>query len=271
MAVTFTPPDDNTAPTQGDSGASRGSFRFIPPSNSATFLGAVGDRSRLGFIPPPNNATPYQTASGASRDGELDDNVLLLFSGEGEAADMPPANAVPMMAVTPPNLYGLTISARPTIMAYLPQTKAHTAIFSLKDERQAVVYSETVSLDGADGILAISLPDDAPELSVGEYYQWFVTLQTEDYITPGSPYVDAWIKRVDVATIMAHLPEQDGLAKAEVLARNGIWYDAAEQLANLQLEPQTQNDTLGSWAEFLTSVGLDELSDRSFLQLFYIY
>jgi hypothetical protein len=152
-------------------------------------------------------------------------------------------------------------------MAYLPATEAHMAIFSLKDERQSVIYRQVVPLDGRDGILKISLPEDAPELSVGEYYHWFVTLQTEDYITPGSPYVDAWIKRVDPAGVMAqtNLPAQGRLAKAEVLAKAGIWYDAAEQLANLQLEPQTQADTLASWTEFLTSVGLNEMLEHSFL------
>ncbi|MBX2864929.1 MAG: DUF928 domain-containing protein [Leptolyngbyaceae cyanobacterium MAG.088] len=285
--MTFIPPEDNTAPAQSDGGLSRSGISFTPPRDNpspqrtaggASRIGftlprdnpiprrTTGGGSRLGFIPPPNNPTPRQTANGGSREGEIED-IALLFSNEGFDDRALYENTTAMTALVPSNLYGLTISARPSIMAYLPKTRAHTAIFSLKDENQSVVYRQLLSLAETDGILKVSLPADAPALAVGEYYQWFITLQTDEYINPGSPYVTAWIKRVDVSSVMAQtiLSSQDGLAKAAVFAQAGIWYDAAEQLADLQIDSQTQANTTADWTEFLTSVGLNVLSEYSFL------
>ncbi len=286
-AVIFVPPEDNATPTQSVGGASRRGVRFVPPRDQtapqrATGGGsrigftpppdnptpqrATGGGSRIGFTPPPNNPTPPQSANGGARIGGAEDMALRL----AEADFVEPVvsgNGTVMTAVVPSNLYGLTVSARPSIMAYLPKTMAHTAIFTLKDESQSVVYRRLVPLAGADGILRISLPADTPELTVGEHYQWFITLQTEDYITPGSPYVTAWIKRVDVASVIdrADFSTQDGLTQATALAQAGIWYDAAEQLAALHIDPQMQSDTAADWAEFLTSVGLEVLLEHSFL------
>lgn len=288
QAVTFIPPDDTIVPTQRDGGLSRSGIRFIPPQDNPVPQRAEGGASRIGFtppqdnptpqrtaaggsrigfIPPPNNPRPRQTANGGSRKEEADEDIALLFSGEGFDDEIWSENSTAMTAVIPSNLYGLTISARPTIMAYLPETEAHTAIFSLKDESESVVYRQVISLVETGGILKVRLPVDAPELTLGESYQWFITLQTDEYITPGSPYVTAWIKRVDVTSVMAQadFSVQDGLAKATVFAQAGIWYDAAEQLAELQIDPETQGNTAADWTEFLTSVGLDALLEHSFL------
>lgn len=262
--IRFTPPRDNPTPYGTVGGASR--IGFTPPQDNPQPLRSVGGGSRIGFIPPPNNPTPYKTANGGSREGETGD-IALLFSDEGFGNEFLDESFTAMTAVSPSNLYGLTISARPAILAYLPETDAHTAIFSLKNESQSVIYRQVIPLAGANGILKIRLPEHAPELSIGESYQWFVTLQTEEYITPGSPYVTAWIKRVEASSIIPQtdFSTQDGLTKATIFARAGIWYDAAEQLAELQIAPQTQGHTAADWTEFLTSVGLDQLSGYSFL------
>ncbi len=261
--IGFIPPPGNSAPDNATGGASR--IGFIPPPDNSAPDSATSGASRIGFTPPPDNAAPQSTVSGASRESRVEDSALF-SSEEGSVAvhGFAPNYVTAMMPVTPVNLYGLTVSARPTIMAYLPETKAHTAIFSLKDETRSVIYRQVVPLDGADGILRITLHENAPELAVGKYYQWFVTLQTGQYITPSSPYVTAWIKRVDVASVV-QVDGLTGLAKAKVLAQAGIWYDAAEQLAELQLNPQTQVDTIANWTEFLDSVGLDSLLEHSFL------
>ncbi|NEQ52691.1 MAG: DUF928 domain-containing protein [Leptolyngbya sp. SIO3F4] len=260
----FTPPPDNSAPGQSGGGASR--VGFIPSPDDIAPDQAAGGVFRVGFIPPPDNATPQDTASGASRTGANDSFVLFSPEYNGHLVNgQAPIRSTAMLAVTPLSLYGLTVSARPTIMAYLPETNAHTAIFSLKDEDESVIYRQVVSLNGADGILRFILQEDAPELSIGKDYQWFVTLQTDEYITPASPYVTAWIKRVDMAAVMGRTDLPTGLAKAKALAQAGIWYDAAEQLAQLQIDPQTQVDTADNWTEFLMSVELDMLLDHSFL------
>ncbi|MBT9315643.1 DUF928 domain-containing protein [Leptothoe spongobia] len=273
-AVVFVPSADNTAPLQSSGDPSRSSFQFIPPPNNPTPRHSSGGSSRVGFIPPldgpvpvdgdvsrgasfippPNNPTPRHSSGGSSRH----DDLIQLDGGDNGATGV-------MLALIPPSFYGLTVSSRPTFMAYLPASRAHKAIFSLQDAAQAVVYERTIPLSGEGGILQVSLPQDAPELAVGKPYRWFITLQTEDYLTPGSPYVDAWIKRIEPTSVVSQaIASHDPLGMTEVFAREGLWYDASAQLASLQLTSHSPS-IADSWAEFLTSVDLDFLIGRSFL------
>lgn len=287
LAVTFIPPEDNTAPVRSTGGAARRGFQFIPPPDNASPQRTASGASRIGFTPPPENSAPGYTASGASRDAFIPppDNSTPLYTASGASRStsaeifsteitgaeddisMVPGDAPAMLTVTPPGYYGLTVLAHPTMMAYLPKTSAQAAVFSLKDEAQSVIYQQVVPLDGAGGILAVSLPEQGPELAVGKYYHWYVTLQTDTYLTPGSPYVEAWIKRIEPTAVMAAaMDSPDRQVAAEVMAQSGIWYDAAVQLAQVQAEPQVYGDTAASWTEFLTSVGLESLAPSPFLR-----
>jgi len=165
-----------------------------------------------------------------------------------------------MLAMTPDSFYGQTLQARPTIMAYVPPTSVREAQFSLKDEAQNLVYQESVLLPESGGIIAIQLPASAPELEVGEYYQWFVTLQIEEQITPASPFVDAWIQRIEPAeSLAAALANADALESAEILAEQGVWYDTVAILSRLHQQDATA--TAASWLELLTSVGLESVAE----------
>lgn len=248
--ITFVPPADNSAPRQATGGASRNDISFIPPPDNAAPRQSVGGGSRNDvFAPPTDNAAPRQTHGGAARTNEYGTNNA--FAGELAA----------MLALTPDSFYGTTLSERPTILVYLPASNAQVAIFSLKDEDQNLVYQTNLAVPTAGGVMAIQLPEEAPALEVGKNYQWFVTLQLEDQLTPGSPFVDAWIKRIEPTAELAQaLENATPLQQAEVLATNGVWYDTAAILATLQTEG-SEADMATHWTELLTSVGLDAVVD----------
>ena len=93
-----------------------------------------------------------------------------------------------------------------------------------------------------------------------------MTLQTETDLTPASPFVDAWIKRVvptpELTTALAAEP----LVAAEKLAEAGIWYDTSAILAGLQADPSVSHETLMThWSELLSSVGLVDLVEMPLL------
>jgi hypothetical protein len=201
------------------------------------------------FAPPTDNSAPRQTQGGAARTNEYGTNSA--FSGATPA----------MLAMTPDSFYGTTLAERPTILVYLPASDAQVAIFSLKDEDQNLVYQTNLAVPEAGGVMAIQLPEEAPALEVDKNYQWFVTLQLEDQLTPGSPFVDAWIKRVEPTEDLAQILENaTPLEQAEALAANGVWYDTSAILAQLQTD-ETGTDMASHWAELLTSVGLDTVVD----------
>ena len=90
LAVTFIPPQDNSAPGHSDGGASRSSVRFIPPRDSSAPDYAAGGASRIGFIPPSDNAAPDHAAARPATYAvvvPLPDQRVAAWFGEPVAAD----------------------------------------------------------------------------------------------------------------------------------------------------------------------------------------
>jgi hypothetical protein len=243
QALPFSPPADNTAPRSAAGGASRNTF-FNPPSDNSAPRRAAGGASRgTFFTPPADNPAPRRAVGAATR-------------GEGAAGT---ANSA-MKGLMPQSYYGTTVLERPAILVYLADSEAEEVMFSLKDEASNLQYSFIVPVTGA-GVYAFQLPMDAPVLEEGKNYQWFAALKSRDGLTPSSPYVEGWIKRVAASTHLAEsLTQDDDLAKVMALGAEGVWYDSVAKLAFLR-DAQPQSETIAShWTELLTSVGLEDIS-----------
>ena len=264
----FVPPTDNAAPQGSTGGASRGSF-FVPPTDNAAPQGSTGGASRGDFfVPPADNAAPQGSTGGASR-GLFDGPETAVAANSGNDRSniygemiLPTGSsaATSMLAVLPESFYGTTLEARPTILVYVPASNADAAVFSLKNEAKETVYNMAISIPESGGVVAIEMPAEAPELKVSEYYQWYVAVQLDGELTPASPYVDGWIKRIEPSADMeVALDEGDALTKIATLGASGVWYDTAAQLASLQGVPA--NETMAShWYELLESVGLADIA-----------
>ncbi|MGK7887790.1 MAG: DUF928 domain-containing protein [Leptolyngbyaceae cyanobacterium] len=244
----FIPPSDNGAPSQARGGGSRDGFNFIPPADQGAPSQTTGGASRDGFIPPADNATPRQTQGAGSRTNDYGVNHLL-FSGTSPS----------LLAIMPPSFYGTTLAERPTFLAYVPVSPATVATFSLKDDQGNLLHEQPVSLPADGGIVLIELSAAAPELRVGQYYQWLLTVQLEEHLTPASPFVDAWIQRIEPSSeLVGLLDTNDPMDTAAALAQNGVWYDTVATLASVHGNPSTSDTTtLEHWAELLTSVELE--------------
>jgi hypothetical protein len=276
QAFPFSPPPDNGSPSQATGGASRGSMftnrqnrtvrqatggasrgSIFQPGANRRARATVGGASRGGFFQPSRtNRAPRVTAGGASRLGrqELDPSLV---ASSGPAA---------MLALTPQNYYGTTISERPTILVYLPATDAKEAIFSLKDEAGTTIYETTIAVNKEAGIRAISMPESATALEVGKNYQWFMALKIDDKLSPSAPYVDGWIQRVEMSAEMsASLKQADALQKAKILGQNGHWYDCVATLAMLRAGQPTDEVLAKHWSELLSSVELGSIKQAPML------
>ena len=260
----FTPPSDAASPRGTTGGASRGSF-FMPPSDSAAPRGTTGGASRDNFFTPPSDAaSPRGTTGGASRglfnsSGEaVESNSGAARSNiYGETVALPISSETSMLAVMPDSFFGKTVEARPTVLVYVPASDASEAMFSIKDEVKDSVYEMTVAVPSTGGVIAVELPESAPELAVGQNYQWYLALKMDGELKPSSPFVDGWVKRVSPDGEIARAG--DSISEIESLGANGIWYDTASKLAALQVE---QNDEAISnhWYELLESVGLADIA-----------
>ena len=222
-----------------------GAFTLATTTLSTT---GISIANASGFAPPPGNGAPPRTSGGASRGDSCIQSTPLVTASNSS-----------VKALIPQNNYGVTTSERPTFLVYLPKTEADEVFFSLKDEDKNTLYQMTLSItESQEGIIAIQLPEDAPELAIGENYQWFLTLRCNGKMHPNNPFIDAWIKRVELNVARN---QNNLLQQASHLASNGVWYDAAATLASLlQAQPENQ-DVFSQWQTLLNSVGLEAIND----------
>jgi Domain of Unknown Function (DUF928) len=265
----FIPPADNSLPRTSTGGASRGGF--IPPADNSLPRTSTGGASRGTFTPSPDNAAPRRTSGGAARSGfNPPSENTAPRTAEGGAArtnlygylpSQSGSQALPMVAVTPQSFYGTTLVERPTILVYVPSSNAQDAVFSLKDDAGNTVYQTLVTIPNNAGVVAVQLPKEAPALEVGKEYQWFFALMIDGTLSPNTPYVDAWIKRVQPdAQLTQALQQSDVRQQADILAAKGVWYDSAALLTNLRMAQPTDIALATEWDELLNSVGLEEVT-----------
>ncbi|MDJ0797399.1 MAG: DUF928 domain-containing protein [Calothrix sp. MO_167.B12] len=248
----FTPQEGNSAPRQAGAGSSRGNLFTPEKGNSAPRQAGAGSSRGNLFTPEKGNSAPRQSsAAGASRLGiyPLDPSIV---AATGPAA---------LVGLMPQSYYGTTVSERPTIMVYLPPSNAKKAAFSIKDEAGNTHYKMTVPVAGRYGVIAIKLPSDAPALAENKNYQWFLALKVDGKLSPSTPYIDGWIKRIQPnAELKTAMQQQDVLKQAKAFGKHGVWYDCVAKLASLHTQ-QPDNATIGKqWKELLSSVDLKEIA-----------
>jgi hypothetical protein len=135
-------------------------------------------------------------------------------------------------------------------------------VFSLKDEAGKSHYQTTLPTSGRAGVVAIKLPDQAPTLTLGKNYQWFLALVVDGKLTPSTPYVDGWVQRIlpdpDLAKTLA---DPDPLKRATALGAKGVWYDCVATLASLYASQPSNRSLANNWSELLVSVGLQDIQN----------
>jgi hypothetical protein len=290
-AVTFTPPSRNSAPSKATGGASRGSL-FTPSTKNGTPRTATGGASRGNLFTNRGNGTPRTTTGGASR-GNLFTNRENgtpktttggasrgnLFTNKGNGAPSTTSGGASrvgtyelnssmvgatgpaaLIGLMPQSYYGTTISERPTVMVYIPASGAEEAVFSIKDEAGNMHYNMTIPVAEKSGVIGVKLPADAPALTVGKNYQWFLALKVNGELSPSTPYVDGWIERIQTnAELTMAMQQRDPLKLATAFGKYGVWYDCVATLAAVQASKPDDASITKKWEELLTSVSLKEI------------
>lgn len=165
------------------------------------------------------------------------------------------------VGLLPQNAYGKTLAAHPTLLFYLPESNADGAVFTLKDEDKTLLYFSEISLSGAESVVGLTLPDQAPALEVGQRYQWFIVFKCEGQLYPDSDYINGWIERTAETDLQQAIATSSELNKAESLGLSGIWYDSLAILATLRTEHPQSLEITAHWHELLDTVGLGEFAE----------
>ena len=209
-------------------------------------------KNRVTFDPPKGDK-PQQTIGGASRG----DQCPL----DSQAIDLPITPLIPTAT------QALTVQSHPTLLVYLPQTSAKKAYFAVRDENEDYDYQTILPVSDSAGIVSLTLPKDAPDLSVDKEYQWSLILMCDGKLRPDSPVATGSIKRVASTPYMAQkLPGGNLLESAAIFGEAGIWYDTVAALAQLKTARPNDDFISNNWQNLLATAGLEKVAKAEFVE-----
>ncbi len=195
---------------------------------------------------PPRRGTPSITAGGATRSRNC----------------LAPNQSV--TAILPKDNWGITVTGRPTFLVYVPATTAQSAEFVIKDAQENDLYRTTLSLtQNKSQIVALRLPESAPELKVGQEYMWYFAVACEPKNRFADVFIRALVQRIEPDTSLNNqLRQAQGRDLVNVYANSGIWYDSLATLLDLQAKNPSNKDVTNSWMSLLRSVGLEQFGNN---------
>jgi hypothetical protein len=208
--------------------------------------------SLFSFKPPEDDA-PEQTVGGGSRPSNIG-----LCPQDRKAIDKP------FTALLSSREQAVTLASRPTVFVYLPETEAKQVSLTVANATESYYYEKIIDIDRQSGIVGISLPEDAPPLSVGETYLWSLTILCSKTKRPSDPFVSGNIQRITVATqSVEQLEASSWQERVSFYEANNIWYDALKAVANWKQEQPKNPEASARWIEILQDVGLGQMSEES--------
>ncbi|ELR99024.1 DUF928 domain-containing protein [Gloeocapsa sp. PCC 73106] len=197
--------------------------------------------TRVVFTPPEEDKSPEKTGGGGSRndlrcpqDTETHTSLTLLV---------------------PVSYFGLTVTERPFLWTYIPETSARQVVLSIREQDTKKHHSHRFfPITGESGIFGFQPSQDSPPLEIGKTYEWAMVLVCGQKPTPNDPASSAWIQR-----IASPQPVHQGtdLEQAAQYGEQGIWYDMLTYFIRAkQLEPDNK-ELMSNWVELLESTGLE--------------
>jgi hypothetical protein len=111
--------------------------------------------------------------------------------------------------------------------------------------------------------LKLTLPENAPELEIGQNYLWFFApIQPDGILRPDNATSVGWVKRVEATRDRQSFSSV--IEQATAYAKAGVWYDTLSVLA--QARRSQPNDVIleKEWKELLEQVGLEAIATQPF-------
>ncbi|MGC9502906.1 DUF928 domain-containing protein [Baaleninema sp.] len=239
------------------------SFRFLILAGMAlstlllTGLLSIEPARSIDFTPPDRGA-PERVDAGGTRYAEFEipgeRHTPVVVNGE-------PLEC-PLTAIVPQQNYGLTLREYPTIYVHVPDLPGANLRFTLRDDKDEVLYQSRFRLGHRHGTFGISLPERAnfDPLELYRSYRWTVELVEGDESVSGaivrvSP-TEEFQNQIDRAT-----PEE----QLQLYADTGIWYDAIDSLAALHRNHPEDSQWMEAWREITESVELMKVGNKPLL------
>ena len=163
-----------------------------------------------------------------------------------------------MLHIIAPEHTGLTLQGQPSLYWYSEKVLKSRLEFALIDDDSIEPVLElNIKGKARAGLNRIDLAEHNINLKPGVEYQWSVAAVYDDKNRSSDIVASGTIKRTLLETELAkRLSEQKGIGRISLLLKNGIWYDAFDEL-NMLLSQQKNNQIYKSARNtLLEQVGL---------------
>ncbi len=217
----------------------------------------VADTRAQTFEPPTSNPTPTISIGGGRRgsDGQCMKDINIQ-SRSGKIKKSLDQQLIPLI---PNNKIGLTISANPTLSAYIPETSAIAVEVTLENMQGKGISSKRIELTNTPSVVNVQF--ETTPLEVGKDYKWLISVicETGD---PEDNFSEGIIRRIKPdSTLMNKLEKASAIEKVYIYAKSGIWYEAIADLVNLRLSEPSNPELKTNWLNLLKSSSLESLAN----------
>jgi hypothetical protein len=197
--------------------------------------------------PPPPPSNPGSSSAGGRRD-------LTACPQDKITATTDPK----LTALSPASKSGVTLTERPTFLVFVPKTSAKSAEFSLRDRNNNGVYRTTLALPNTPGIVSLSLPVQAPPLTIGKQYLWSFAMICNPNDRLDDRFVTGMVQRMTIdATRLRQIQQASPKERVSLYQKADVWYDALAVLFELKRTQPNDPSINTIWREFLQSGGVD--------------
>jgi Domain of Unknown Function (DUF928) len=167
----------------------------------------------------------------------------------GTRGGCPNNQEITLTALAPQSHVGQTISTHPTVAWFIPSAPSLPMEFRLyqydSDAAQQLIYRSEIQ--STSGIMSWSLPTSEPPLEIGQRYRWQVILFCDPNRPSSALVADAELEVVvpDSTLEQDLVVAVDRPARAELYAKEGLWYDAFNETLNVSNDTNLETIRLG--------------------------
>lgn len=216
----------------------------------------------INYKPPAGIGRPRNTEGGATRGNDLEN--LLSISSERKVTNE--LGQTKLVALVPPNQYGVTLQAYPEVFVYVgaPDSFAITPVeveFSVQDADDNPIYSSLFKIDAYNQVIKLGIPEQAgiAPLKVGDVYKWSLT--SYDTLDFNNGKVGGLLSRVPMRSDLK-LDFTTDWTIAKSYAQGEVWYDAIATLAEVYQENHLDQGVEVDLNNLLKSAGLEIQADN---------
>lgn len=170
-----------------------------------------------------------------------------------------------VVALTPENNLSRTVMAHPSFWFVLPAVNPNRNIeFSVMNQAEEIVYTQTLQPTGKAGLTAIALPKTAPDLDKNQTYQWHLSVVCDSTNRATDLAVWGWIERTAIApSLQQKIAQANGQEQLALYEELMAWNDTLTALSHLYRDRTAANqDTAklaAQWTALLASENLGQL------------